>query len=302
MWSLCLSLLAYQSKAISLVEFFSWTPHSTLEDSPYLLLDLVPNGKLRSYLLSHPDWYQKNVDLINKWQAQNINMLYPGHVDYPEGFYQLSDPPLFLTYKGQAVWKDEKCLSVVGSRKPTSRALSWMDTHLRSVFSKVCSVSGGARGIDQKTHNISLRLQRPTVAFLPSGLQAIYPESLRELSDEIIRTGGALVSEFMPHVMIQRHHFHTRNRLIAAISDVLLVVEAKIKSGSILTANLASAMGQPLAVLPTFPDEIQSQGNLKLLFEGAQPIASANDILSLVDLEYGKRKMIEPPISPESFL
>ena len=287
---------------MSLTEFFSWKSHPTLEDSPYLLLDLVPPGKLRSYLLSHPDWYQKSVDLIKEFQAQNIHIIYPGHADYPEGFYKLSNPPLFLTYKGQPIWKDEKCLSVVGSRDPTSRALSWMDTHLRSVFSKVCSISGGARGIDQKTHNISLRLQRPTVAFLPSGLQAIYPESLSELSDEIIQTGGALVSEFMPHVVIQRHHFHIRNRLIAAISDVLLVVEAKIKSGSILTANLASAMGQPLAVLPTFPDEIQSQGNLKLLFEGAQPVASAQDILSLIELEYGKRKIIEPPTSPESFL
>ena len=289
MWDLCLSILAYQSKGLNLIEFLRWRSHSVLQDSPLMFLDFLSDGKLKSYLLGHPNWYQSCLELIEKMKEQQIHILYPCHADYPNGFYRLSDPPLFLTYKGQPVWRDEKCLSVVGSREPTDRALTWMETHLKSVFSQVCSVSGGARGVDQKAHNMSLRLQRPTVAFLPSGLQAIYPESLKDLSCEIIETGGAMVSEFLPDVVMQRHHFHIRNRLIASISDLLLIVEARIKSGSILTANLASAMGQSLAVVPTFPDDIKSQGNLKLLFEGAQPVASAQDILSLIDLEYAKR-------------
>lgn len=289
MWNLCLSLLASHSGAICLEEFIRWASCHVLQDSPCLLLDVIPDGKLKSYLLKHPDWHTQILSQIKEFQKQGISILYPGHADYPQNFYKLPDPPLFLTYKGQPVWKDHKCLSVVGSREPTHRALQWMETHLKSVFLEVCSVSGGARGIDQKAHNISLRLQKPTVAFLPSGLKSIYPQSLATWSKEIIETGGAIVSEFLPHTMMQRHHFHRRNRLIAAIGDTLLVVEARIKSGSLLTANLASAIDQSLAVLPTFPDDIKTQGNLKLLFEGAQPVASSQDLLSLINLEYSKR-------------
>lgn len=289
MWDLCLSLLAYHAGDLDIKDFLRWKCHPTLQDAPWLFLDFVPDGKLKSYLLSHPNWYQNSLEIIEKMKAQNIHIIYPGHEDYPQNFYKLSKPPLFLTYIGQPIWQDQKCLSVVGSRNPTTRALNWMETHLRDVFPHVCSVSGGARGIDQKAHHISLRLAKPTVVFLPSGLQALYPKILEDMSDEIISKGGALISEFLPFVAIKRHHFHSRNRLIAALGDVLLVVEAKIKSGSILTANLASAMGQILAVLPTFPDDHKSQGNLKLLFEGAQPVASAKDLLSLIDLEYTKR-------------
>ena len=290
MWNLCLSILAYHSRSICIEDFIKWSSSQTLQDAPCLLLDLVPDGKLKSYLLEHPNWYQQALDQIQKIQEQNICIIYPGHVDYPQNFYKLPNPPLFLTYEGQPVWKNHKCLSVVGSREPTDRALKWMETHLKSVFLEVCSVSGGARGIDQKAHNISLRIKRPTTAFLPSGLRRIYPQSLSTWSNEIIEIGGAIVSEFLPHTMMRKEHFHQRNRLIASISDTLLIVEARLKSGSLLTANLASNIDQLIAVLPSFPDDIQTQGNVKLLLEGIQPVACSKDLLSLINLGYAKRQ------------
>ena len=157
-------------------------------------------------------------------------------------------------------------------------------------FAEVCSISGGARGIDQKAHNISLRIKRPTVAFLPSGLRSVYPRSLSDWSYEIIETGGAIVSEFLPYTTMRKQHFHQRNRLIASISDTLLIVEARLKSGSLLTANLASNIDQLIAVLPSFPDDIQTEGNIKLLLEGVQPIVSSEDLLSLINLGYAKRQ------------
>lgn len=290
MWNLCLSILAYHSQAICIEDFIKWSSSQTLQKSPCLLLDLVPEGKLKSYLLEHPNWYQQALKQIKEIQEQNICMICPGHIDYPKNFYKLPNPPLFLTYEGQPVWKDHKCLSVVGSREPTDRALKWMETHLKSVFLEVCSVSGGARGIDQKTHNISLRIKRPTIAFLPSGLRCVYPHSLSFWSKEIIETRGAIVSEFLPYTKMHRYHFHQRNRLIASISDTLLIVEARLKSGSLLTANLASNIDQLIAVLPSFPDDIQTQGNIKLLLEGVQPVVSSQDLLSLINLGYEKRQ------------
>ncbi len=290
MWNLCLSILSYHSQAICIEDFIKWLSSQTLQDSPCLLLDMIPDGKLKSYLLKHPDWYQQALEQIQKMQNQNIHIIYPGHINYPKNFYKLPDPPLFLTYEGQPVWKDHKCLSVVGSREPTDRALKWMETHLKSVFLEVCSVSGGARGIDQKAHNISLRTKRPTVVFLPSGLRCVYPKSLATWSNEIIETGGAIVSEFLPQTFMQKQHFHRRNRLIASISDTLLIVEARLKSGSLLTANLASNIDQSIAVLPSFPDDIQTEGNIKLLLEGVQPVVSSKDLLSLINLGYAKRQ------------
>ncbi len=288
----CLSLLAYHSQGMTIEDFIKYSACQVIEKTSSLLLELVPNGKLRSYLLKHPDWYHQASMQIKQLKEQNIHILHVEHPDYPKNFYKLPDPPLFLTYQGQPVWKNNQCLSVVGSREPTTRALQWMETHLKSVFAEACSVSGGARGIDQKAHNISLRLKRPTVVFLPSGLKTIYPQTLSQWSNEIIEQGGAIVSEYLPEVAMQKHHFHRRNRLIAAIGDVLLVVEARIKSGTLLTANLASAIDQSLAVVPTFPDDVRSQGNLKLLLEGVQPVASSQDLLSLIHVGYEKRKIL----------
>ena len=89
---------------------------------------------------------------------------------------------------------------------------------------------------------------------------------------------------------MRKQHFHQRNRLIASISDTLLIVEARLKSGSLLTANLASNIDQLIAVLPSFPDDIQTEGNIKLLLEGVQPIVSSEDLLSLINLGYAKRQ------------
>jgi len=223
------------------------------------------------------------LDWISKKKAK---VVYPGHMDYPAGFNLLEKPPLFLSYFGEASWKTHKCLSVIGSREANYLSLSWMDQHLSELLSlgNLALVSGGARGIDQRAHLLSIRHRKPTIAFLPSGLAQIYPNSFADWVDPIVQNGGAVMSELAPNAPMRTFYFHERNRLIVAMSDVLFVVEARRRSGSSMTARLASENSKTVAVLPGFPSEVNWSGSIDLLCQGAFPIRDALDLRTLLKI------------------
>jgi DNA processing protein len=218
--------------------------------------------------------------------AKGASVLYPGHADYPEAFLHLEMPPLFLSCWGRAVWKDHRCLSVVGSRDPSRAALSWMETYLMEFIRRTgaATVSGGARGIDQKAHALSLRAKRPTVIFLPSGLGNAYPPEIGYWNNEVLQTGGAILSPYAPLQDVRKSHFEGRNRLIAALGRLLFVVEARRRSGSLMTARLAREVDRTICALPSGPDEPRSMGTLDLLFDGGFPLRDADDLHSLFEL------------------
>ena len=207
-------------------------------------------------------------------------LLYPGHPFYPFSFLQLNEVPFLLHLEGSPIWLGLPGLSVVGSREPSDESLQWLEENLAPFIEKTPSftVSGGARGVDQRVHRISLRKNIPTVAFLPAGLNQLYPETLYEIRDLILYTGGALVSEFDPDQRMAKHHFAQRNRLIAAMGELTLVIEAKRRSGTLLTAKAAIEQGRPLLVLPTHPLDRLGQGGLDLICEGATPIRDEADL------------------------
>lgn len=238
---------------------------------------------------------------VLQWcQDQGVQVLYPGHSDYPAEFFSLEDPPLFLSCRGPAAWKGRLCLSVVGSRDPSPQALDWMELYLMRYLKRnrmISTVSGGARGVDQKAHAISLRAQLPTVVFLPSGLAKPFPSEMRDWQSEILSVGGCLISEFAPTQDVRKHHFVKRNRMIAALSRVLFIVEARRRSGSTLTARLAREHSRTLCVLPGFPSDPRMAGTVDLLFDGAFPIRDDHDLETLVSLTsaVGDRRLSPMP-------
>ena len=249
-------------------------------------LSRCPPSKLKSFVLSQPDWRSFLTVQKEELQGLEAKILTPLDAQYPKQLLQLSDPPIFLSVKGIVPEAQRWHLSVVGSRNPSHESLNWMEHQLTQIVKKDCVlVSGAARGIDQRAHQLCLRNRKPTIAFLPSGLAQIYPQSFVRWQNDIIASGGCLISEYLPGEPMRTHHFHERNRMIAAYSPVLLVVEARLKSGSIMTANKAAEMGKPLATVPSFPDNLRFQGNLKLLFDGAQMVRDAYDLLALLSLE-----------------
>ncbi len=223
---------------------------------------------------------------VVKWCADNdAAIIFPGHDDYPEAFFRVDPPPLFLSVQGAACWKSQRCLAVVGSREPSFFALNWLELHLPEILrSGIITVSGGARGIDQKAHHLSIRAKSPTAVFLPSGLASAYPTEWKIWKTELFASGGALVSPYSPFQEIRRTHFEGRNRLIAALASVVFIVEARRKSGSIMTARLATELDKSVCVLPNTPGDPRWAGTVDLLFENRFPIRDAKDLVSLLDL------------------
>lgn len=225
---------------------------------------------------------QRAEDYIKRINDCGIKYTYPGDPCYPAVFYKMIEPPLFLEYIGHPTWQSHELISVVGSRDCHDLTAHWLNTQLVHFLKieTVGLVSGGARGVDIKSHLVSLRAQKPTVAFLPCGLSQIYPLEFKLLVSQIVSGGGAVVSEFEMHQKIHKSFFYFRNRLIAALGKVCLVAQAGIKSGTMLTVHHALQNGRPVLTIPSHPILNEFAGNLKLINEGA---ISITDSLSLYE-------------------
>lgn len=212
--------------------------------------------------------------------AQGFHLLTPSHPDYPESFRRSIDPPLTLTVRGNLQTLSLPGLAVVGTREPTMDSLHWMESELGAFCreQRVPIFSGGARGIDQKAHSVALRHGSATVVFLPSGIENAYPADIVKWFKPILEGGGAIVSEYPAREVMRKAHFHQRNRLIAAAGVATLVVEAKIRSGTLITAMRAAEIGRPLLALPGHPLNPHFGGNLQLLAEGATMVRQSEDL------------------------
>lgn len=225
-----------------------------------------------------------------QWCSQNdVNITYPGRHDYPQAFLDLPCRPGVLFYMGQPVWQTHKLLAVVGSRSPQPASLKWLDEHLGAFIHRhdFAVVSGGARGVDQKAHQVALRAEKPTVVFLPSGLRHIYPHQLQDWVGPILDVGGCIISQFLPSAPMYKKYFRERNYLIAALPSAVVLVECGRRSGTMLTAQKAVVLERRVGVMPTFPGE-SGMGGLDLICDsGAFPLRDATDF-ELIFLESAK--------------
>jgi len=202
--------------------------------------------------------------------------------DYPDALRNLTRPPLLLTVLGEPVWKKHRLINVVGTRNPGRSSTRWMSFHLTSFLrqSDFTVVSGGARGVDQWAHRVSLSVGRGTLSVVPSGLMNLYPSSLQDLAPEIIQGGGALMSIYPVQQPMKKFFFHQRNHLLAALGEATLVIEAGIKSGTLLTAKHCADLGRDLFCLPFSPWEERGAGNNHLLrAEGARAVMNDYDLM-----------------------
>lgn len=244
--------------------------------NPEHILELADLGQM-----STPD-IEAAAEYIKKLESSGTRYTYPGDESYPAAFYKMIEPPLFLEYQGRPCWNHVDMISVVGSRDCHELTSQWINHQLLPFLrmENIGLVSGGALGVDLKSHVAALRAQRPTVVVLPCGLAEIYPQETRYLLSDIIQGGGAVLSEFEQHQKIHRSFFYFRNRLIAALGRVCLVLQAGVKSGTMLTVHHALQNGRPVITVPSHPLLSDFKGNMKLINEGAVPIT---DCTSLYD-------------------
>jgi DNA processing protein len=213
-------------------------------------------------------------------RRKGIELLTPVHPLYPPGLRRSVDPPLSLTMMGNPACLKGPALSVVGSREPQIETLHWMEDELSAFCqsTKAVIVSGGARGVDQKAHSVAIRNSSPTVVVLPSGIETPYPSDIERWFQPVLEGGGAIMSEYPGPTPMRKPHFHHRNRLIAAAGILTFVIEARARSGTLITAMRAAEIGRPLLVLPGHPRDLGFGGSLQLLAEGATMVRQNEDL------------------------
>ncbi len=199
---------------------------------------------------------------------------------YPELLRQLSSPPLVLYVQGDVKRLSQPSISIVGSRR-----CSHSGKQIASDFAQQLSqlgwgiVSGMATGIDTSAHQGALSGVGKTIAVIGTGPDKVYPSRNKKLVEHVLRQGGAVVSEFWPGTPPRAAHFPRRNRIIAALSSGTLVVEAAIKSGTLITANLAIDLGREVFAVPGNIYSPTSAGCHYLIQQGAKLVFKVEDII-----------------------
>ncbi len=200
---------------------------------------------------------------------------------YPPQLWEIYDPPLLLFLRGTVPNYHLPMLAAVGTRKPTGRALkAAYQCGLELGLQGVESVSGLARGIDKAVHRGSIDGGGATVAVLGSGIDAVYPKEHRKLGEEIIETGGVIISEYGPGVPPLRYNFPERNRIISGLARAVIVVQSPGRSGALITADYALEQGRELVVHGKGLEGNSGKGGRELSEDGARIIFSVNDLLS----------------------
>lgn len=171
-------------------------------------------------------------------------------------------------------------LGVVGARDIQIGNIEWMEHELFHFLRTTGwgTISGGARGVDQRAHWLAIRAQCPTVIVLPSGLNKKYPKSVGGFEGH---KKVLFISEYDWNQDVRKFHFYNRNRLIAQLSKALLVVQAHLKSGTMISAKHGIEIGRDVLVVPGHPLDGTMSGNNQLLFDGAQIIRTAEDLMCL---------------------
>ncbi len=209
-----------------------------------------------------------------------------GDGDFPDLLLPIPDPPDLLFYRGQMRQEEPRAIAVVGSRRETRYGREQAFAIARDLASAgVTVVSGLARGIDTAAHRGALEGHGRTVAVLGSGIKNVYPEENRPLAEKIVAEGGALISEFHPTAEPLAFRFPFRNRLVSGLCQGVLLIEAREKSGTLITVGHALAQGREVFALPGAVDAPCSAAPHRLLREGARLITSAGDILE--DMGWG---------------
>ena len=216
---------------------------------------------------------------LASWQQQGMDVIPMTSSRYPECLRALSDPPPLLFLQGHARLLALPGVAIVGSRRATEGGRRTAEIlGARLALAGVTVVSGMALGIDGAAHRGALSVRGNTVAVLGSGLGVVHPPSHRSLLRRIAAT-GLVVSEFLPGEPPLSFHFPRRNRIIAALAEAVIVVEAGEKSGALITVEHALDLGRDILVVPGSVENPQCRGSNGLLRDGARVLMDPESVL-----------------------
>jgi len=237
-------------------------------------------------------WKESEIEKVKRnLEANDINSMAYYEEGYPKKLKNYDDAPYVLFYKGNILELNKGYnISIVGSRKYSN----YGKDVTKIICSHLCSnniniISGMARGIDTFAHESCLDNEGYTCAVLGSGIDIVYPKENIKIFNKIIKK-GCVISEFLPGTPPYAYNFPQRNRIISALSDIIIVIEAGEKSGSLITANLALEQGKDVMAVPGSIFSYESKGTNKLIKDGAFPLTCTNDIFDLLGIEADTQK------------
>ena len=227
---------------------------------------------------------------------QDVWMLADGDAHYPALLGEVHQRPMLLYGRGKTFEHhgNAPIIGIVGTRRPTAYGKEACEA-ITNVLAEtgMVIVSGLASGIDTIAHRMALTAKGITIAVLGSGLdrQSIFPPENRNLADTIVAQGGTVLSEYPPGTPALKEHFPQRNRIISGISRGVVVVEAREKSGALITARFALEQNREVFAIPGSIFSMTSAGANKLIQEGAKLVTSAHDILEELGLAVAHEKL-----------
>ena len=235
-------------------------------------------GRAKPIKLSSKSDVEKELEKLSSIGA---NILTYADDHYPKLLKHISDAPPVISYLGNKEIFNKKFCAIVGARNSSLNGQNFASNIAKNLSEhSINVVSGLARGIDTAAHKASLP---NTVGVIAGGIDHIYPPENAKLYREITETGGAIIAELPVGSVPLGQHFPQRNRIISGISMVTLVVEASLKSGSLITARMALEQGREVCAVPGFPLDPRCQGTNKLIKEGANLIESFEDVMELLN-------------------
>ncbi|WP_460022867.1 DNA-processing protein DprA [Lactovum odontotermitis] len=227
-------------------------------------------------------------DFIERYKNQEVKKLRENYQKfpsfsildeiYPESLRQIYNPPVLLFYEGNADLLKYSKIAFVGSRDCDTLGIKSVEKIIKSLGKSLTIVSGLARGIDTASHITAIKAEMNTIAVIGTGLDVYYPRENRTLQDYMMKN-QLVLSEYGPGESALKFHFPERNRIIAGLSHGVVVVEAKMRSGSLITAERAMEEGRDVFAIPGNISDGRSDGCHHLIQEGAKLVSSAQDIL-----------------------
>lgn len=273
-------------KKLALVDSYGLTALFSLSQTNTSVLTSANNLTTKQLCAFHqPDW--SHIDnIISASEACKSRVIAFSDDLYPQQLKQIYDPPLVLFVKGNAQLLNRMQIAIVGSRaasvngRETAFAMAQQLAKLGFIIT-----SGLALGIDAAAHKGALTLTTATIAVVATGLDKVYPARHKPLAKQIEASQGAVVSEFLPGTSPKAGHFPKRNRIISGLSKGVLVVEAELKSGSLITARCALEQNREVFSVPGGINNPQAKGCHWLIKQGAKLVEQAADIIEELSID-----------------
>jgi len=260
-------------------------------------IDGITEGRVKAF---------KDAEILKRVEKEynfvlknDIQIIYPDKLS--ARLNQCSDAPLMLYYKGNANLDAAKIVAIVGTRKNTDYGHQVTEELVEGLRGEegILIVSGLASGIDAIAHKKCVQLGIPTVGVLGHGLDRVYPHTNKHLAEQMVENGG-LLSEFPSETIPDRNNFPMRNRIVAGMSDVTIVVESNIAGGALITAHMASGYNREVAAIPGRVNDSRSAGCNDLIRKNiAAMITNADDLLDLMNWSQTKKQR---PVQKQLFI